>query len=423
MLKQQLLFGRFLRFVLIIAIVFSFSLTSGCIDIPDPKLPQTVQIAVNALEEAITKLGTESSNWQQILQETISKLTDDSQSTVRNEVSNTLNRAIAAAGSNTICVIDSIRDMVKEDLLRIISRLKKKPYDGPEPKLCEVVPPAIDMSLDPNRRNLLEFFGYNLDATSISATLVNSNAKIDVTSYLAKQTHYHITLNLSASGIQLSPNSNKLQLKYKDKVISEVQVLQPQTPLCQTQVREASQEKIKYLPPLRKSDREFDRNGPNVFVSVDWINKSTKIECQIYMRASETNGYDSLAYGEKITTVFTPDPGWKIDQIIGATHTKMFYTDTNDNLDIFDMGSGGPVRKFEIMGDGPGDDIERHTGVTVYFNSLRVVLKQTGNCISPSMVRTLQNQNRISPITTERFDSQLRALPQEVKIPWRGVPR
>src|SRR5215813_10749032 len=45
---------------------------------------------LNALNDAITALQSQSSDWQQVLKDTIGKLTKDAQSTLRSEISNLL---------------------------------------------------------------------------------------------------------------------------------------------------------------------------------------------------------------------------------------------------------------------------------------------------------------------------------------------
>src|SRR5215212_358221 len=49
---------------------------------------------LNTLDDAISTLDNASADWQRVLQDTVSKLTDDAQSTIRNEVTNVMNRGI-----------------------------------------------------------------------------------------------------------------------------------------------------------------------------------------------------------------------------------------------------------------------------------------------------------------------------------------
>jgi hypothetical protein len=45
------------------------------------------------------------------------------------------------------------------------------------------------------------------------------------------------------------------------------------------------------------------------------------------------------------------DPGWRIESISGNTSDTYTYTDTDHENDSFEIGSGGPVKRFVYVGD------------------------------------------------------------------------
>ena len=81
---------------------------NGCVDFQP--LANSIDKAVSVLDDAIFKLDNANADWQKILEDTRDQLTDSAQSTIRNEVSNTLTRAVAATGVEFRCDTDFIRN-------------------------------------------------------------------------------------------------------------------------------------------------------------------------------------------------------------------------------------------------------------------------------------------------------------------------
>ena len=406
--------GVSVTFFVTVALTLS-SFGCGACDIK-PAIEDTTNRTLAVLDDGINSLENASADWQKVLQDMISKLTADAQSTIRNEISNTLHRAIAATGSQVLCIGDIVRNRIRQDLIRIKAKLLGGKLEDPEPWLCEVVPVAVDLSLDPDRRKIVEFFGYDLDTAPIQVTLVNGGGATDVSEQLSRQTHYHMSLNLGGSGVQLSPNSRKLIVKWKGEDQSTIPILQPQTPVCKvTTPPPIPLQNITFVPPHVKGDREFDGNGPNVNVAVELKNLGSRVEAVISMSARETKDDWTSAIGSQRSTIYTPDPGWRVEQIIGDVEDRFNYTDSNQNHDIFQRGSGGPVSSYDFVGDTDGDEAGLRTQVTVHFNRLRVVLRQTQDCVSPIIIAQLQQRQMISTSALNRFQPFLRTLPAELK--------
>src|SRR5206468_9438437 len=102
------------------------------------------------------------------------------------------------AGVETRCTIDFIGNRVRQQLIKLRATLLGTDAPAPEPAICDVVPLVIDMNLSPEKRNVLEFFGYDFDRTAIQVTHVaKSGASTDITSLLTRPSRYVMTLNLS----------------------------------------------------------------------------------------------------------------------------------------------------------------------------------------------------------------------------------
>jgi outer membrane murein-binding lipoprotein Lpp len=110
------------------SMIFVPLLISGCsigdkIDKLTDKVSDVAGDTVATLDNAIDALDRNSASWQAVLQDTTAKLTSDAQSTVRNEVSDVLNRSVAATGDELRCNVDFIGTRVRQALVRIRARL------------------------------------------------------------------------------------------------------------------------------------------------------------------------------------------------------------------------------------------------------------------------------------------------------------
>ncbi len=370
---------------------------------------------VAALDNAIDALDRNSSSWQTVLQETTQKLTADAQSTIRTEISNLLNRSVAATGTELRCNMDFIGSRVRQALVRIRARLLHQPIPPVEPALCHVVPAAVDMALDANRRNKLEFFGYDFDTTPIKVTLQDQSRILDVSSHLDRLTHYHMTLNLGANGVPLSSASNRLTLEWENRPISSIAVIQPATPVCEEKDESVSPRAyLSYTPPHTRGDREYSGNGPEVWANARLINEGTHIDFRLWMKAKETRSDWTTAEGETIISYYPAPSGYRIDRIVaGYAESSAHYVDTDHNEDRQGGGPNGPVKEFVFRGDRSGDDAGSYTGVDVYFNPIKVKLVKVADCAPASAIKSLQIKDLISPTTIKRMQPMMfRLQPQ-----------
>ena len=391
-------------------------LISGC-SIPDKiedltdKVSDVAGDTVAALDGAIDALERNSSSWQAILQGTTQQLTADAQSTIRNEISDLLNRSVAATGTELRCNADFIGARVRQALVRIRARLLHQPIPPVEPALCHVTPAAVDMALDASRRNKLEFFGYDFDTTPIKVTLQDKSRTLDVSPNLDRLTHYHMTLNLGANGVPVSNASNRLTLEWQDRLISSIAVIQPATPVCREKTETYTRSTyLSYTPPHTRGDREYSGNGPEVWATANWINDGTRVNLRLWMKAKETRSDWTTAEGERTESYYTVPSGWRIDSIVGNLESSAHYVDTDHNEDRQGAGPNGPVKEFVFRGDRRGDDAGEHTGVDVSFNPLVVKLVEVANCAPASAVKFLQINDLIAPTTIKRMQPMMLKL-------------
>jgi hypothetical protein len=391
-------------------------LIAGC-SIPDKiedltdKVTDIAGDTVAALDNAIDALDRNSASWQTVLQDTTKQLTADAQSTVRNEVSDLLNRSVAATGTELRCNTDFIGSRVRQALVRIRARLMHQSIPPVEPALCHVVPAAVDMALDASRRNKLEFFGYDFDTTPIKVTLQEKSRTLDVSSSLDRPTHYHMTLNLGANGVPVSSASNRLTLEWEGRSISSIPVIQPVTPVCREKTETYSRSTyLTFNPPHTRGDREYSGNGPEVWATARWINDGTRVSVRLWMKAKETRSDWTTAEGERTEAFYTAPPGWRIDSIVGDMESSAHYVDTDHSDDRQGAGPNGPVKEFVFRGDRRGDDAGEHTGVDVSFNPLVVKLVEVANCAPASAVKSLERRDLIAPTTIKRLQPMMLKL-------------
>src|SRR5580765_2958314 len=356
---------------------------------------------VNTLNDAISALQSQSADWQQVLKDTVSKLTKDAQSTLRSEISNLISRTVAQGGVELRCDADFVRERIREELVRLKAKFLGQPEPVVDPAFCQVVPLAVDRELVPDRLKQIEFYGYNFtQADGLGVFLEGAGGqRTNVTSKLDKPTTYAMTLKFGGNGVQLDNSSARLVLEWGGKQVSSVAVIQPTTPVCISQPQTVPSSTIGPFIPRKigQGDADFDGNGPDVATDVTLTVTPQALTARIHMHAKETKSDWTEAEGWQTYQLFAPAAGWKIEQVEGKTSSSHHYVDgTVDREDSFDMGPGELVRRFVYIGDTGGDEAGTKTGVRVTFNDIHLVLVQTGNCVPDTAIKNLQLKGLLS---------------------------
>lgn len=371
--------------------------------------------ATNALNDAIAALTAESASWQQVLTETRDKLTDEAQKTIRIEVQDLLSRSIATAGGEFRCNTDFIGGRVRQSLEHLRAKLLHQDLPPLEPGLCQVVPPAVEKALVPQRVNQIQYFGFDLKPSPMLAFFLEERggARIPVTQFANVATNYTMTVIFGGNGVQLSDRSDRIVMEFNGKPVSSVAIIQPQTPVCTTRTVTVPLADDSIVPRKTGSgDNDFDGNGPRVSgrVRVDFT--ADGLFTTLAMSARETQSDHTAASGTIRKKVWQPDPGFRIDQVLLAEpESKASYVDNNWAVDSFPGGSGGPVNRFEFIGDKEGSDVGS-AKMTVKYNPIRVVLAETKGCVSPGALAGPGMLTFMAPQTMQRLKlSRLIALP------------
>ncbi|UJP05258.1 MAG: hypothetical protein LZF61_10580 [Nitrosomonas sp.] len=410
------------------------------------KVTETIEDATNkasdiagdtvaTLDEGIDALERNSASWQSVLQQMTKQLTDDAQSTVRNEISALLNRSVAATGTELRCDLDFIGARVHQGLVRIRAHLLNQPLPPLEPALCHVVPPAVDMALDTSRRNKVEIFGYDFDTTPIKVKLHDQSQTKDVSSHLNVLTHYHMMLNLGGNGVPVTKTSHQLTLEWENEPISSIAVIQPATPVCQEKLHTVPPSaKLSFTPPHVQGNKDFSGKGPEVWANARWTHDGKSVKLRLWMKAQQTDPAlpsdpfkltEALkeiqkgltkAEGVREEIYFTAPTGWRIERIEGNTESSAHYIDSDHNEDRQGAGPNGPAKEFVFRGDHKGNDAGSYTGVDVHFNPLVVKLVEVADCAPASAIRSLKDIGQLSTTTIKRLNPTLMKL-QLHKIP------
>lgn len=367
---------------------------------------------VNVLDDAIAALETQSAAWQSILQEAQARLTADAQSTIRNELANLVSRSVAQAGIEFRCNADFIGARVRQHLIRIKAGLLGQPAPPVEPALCQVVPVAVDRALVPGRLTHVEFYGYDFTAAANLAVFLErtGGTRVNVTDKLDRPTHYAMTLKFGPTGVQLDAASNRFVLEWDNRQISTIAVIQPATPVCQSRLVTLPTTRVTFAPPHTRGNADFSGNGPRVTAMVTLVTTAQEFRARVYMRARETEHDWTTAEGMREFPLFVPDPGWRIERVVGNQVSTHSYTDGDHAMDSFDQGSGGPVRRLDFVGDTRGNEAGTRTQVEATFNPLRVELVQTADCVAAGAVRVLQDRGLLSGPARLRLAPFLRDL-------------
>lgn len=378
MLTTHLCWSRAKTFSLGLALLSL--LTFGCGRAIDTVVDTRNQ-TLAALDDAMMGISQESQSWQSTLQNLANKLTDETQTTVKNEVQNLATRTIAATGVEYRCNVDFTANRVLQGLRRVRARFLGQTPDPILPHVCQVVPSGIDLNLPTNRREKVDIFGYDFDEGRTQLFLQNrSGSRREVTASLNRVTHYHYVINLGASGVLFDAQSDRLVVINSGQELSNIPIIQPIAPTCIEEDVTFNPGDVTFMPPHTRGDREFNGNGPNSTATVRIYQVGNQIRADIYMRAVETRSDWTTAEGSNTYVLFTAPSDRQILRIVSTTAATQSYLDNNHTEDFFEMGTGGLVRRFAFVGDTHGDDAGVATRVKVAFNSIRLRVRQTGNC-------------------------------------------
>lgn len=357
---------KYSHIILILICIFFYQ--GACI--PDPSA--TIQ---KWLDDAIAQLSIQSSEWQNIMNQLIGQLDTADEilaQTIRGDVQNLVNRGVAAAGTQVLCIMDIIGDRQRNSLIRIKNNYFGTNDPVPEllPYVCSVVPNYVDLG----DLQTIDYYGYDLDMDCLKLAVLSSGVQRDVTQFINQVTHYNI--NVFPSNLQLTNQDTGLRLSCGSEQLSTIGI-EEEPPEEET----IDLGTITYMPPHTRGDREFNGNGPNVWctASIARITNNTQLRISVYMKAEETKSDWTTATGTFYKTVYTAPSGKDIKQILTVpTSDDIYYTDNDHGADTFYRGSTGLVNQYVFVGDTAGDDAGVATKVDVTFNLVQFLIGPFG---------------------------------------------
>ena len=356
--------------------------------------------ANQTLDQAINDLNGNAANYADIMQEAINKI--DNQE-IKNQLENALdaaNHIVASSGTEIRCSIQFTADYLIKRLNSIKASILGTPIPEVEPEICNVTPSVIDMNRPVNQRNSIAITGYfmNENFRAYQLYLYNLNGSSqNKTSSLSVSSDFKLIINLGNNGITLSDQSQKLVLKWKTFVLTEIPIIQAEPEPCNIRDRT-----LNNLPSLvvypdheicpwnnKKGDLEFNGNGPCTTGHVSLFTRNAGRELWARARVLMWECPDDITkykhdytYGSKTKEIKlrTVDHGWKIKSINVSTFDQFQDIDKHPDR-TYSLAGGGPVLNYLINGDFYGDDLGK-SRVEISFKTIRVTLEEIGACIS-----------------------------------------
>mgnify|MGYP001055918708 CR=1 FL=1 len=351
--------------------VFTILLCFSACDLLDnleDELKNTREETLFILNGGIATIEDESESWQSVLENMQDQLTEDVQSTVRNEVMNLMQTGIAMTGAELRCNADFLKNRAIKGLKAIRDRFLGNEVPIVEPIICQVIPTVINLNENPEDRNLIEFWGYDMEERSLITAFLENNegTRYDISIYVQVQTDYHFTINLANYNAVFLNTFSFVSILFEDKEISAIPIQPIEVFVPDIQDVSGQPLEISYMPPHTNGDREFDGHGPNVTVVANIGYDAVGVYLRVYMKAIETKSDWTTAEGTSPKNYFyTPPFGYHIKQVNGQKDWVVMYTDNDHSDDIHTTSLG----QFIIVGDTGGDDAGVDTQVTIRPNA------------------------------------------------------
>jgi hypothetical protein len=382
--------GAFLSFL---------ALQTGCMQGLAGALQETnqeIRNAVDTFDRAIDALARQSADWQVVLQNLEASMTENVQSTIRVEVTNLLQTGVLASGGEFRCNAEYLRLRTERKLIQIRNRLAETLNDAglrppipllpeipTEPYICSSSPIAVDLSLDPKRRTVLDIHGFDLRSLPITTEVVSLTGRRNVNRALGVISDQRMALDITQSGAALTDRDRRIVFSWANKPQSVIPILSPVTgPTCTTRTQLVTGSPQSFIPPHTRGDKEFAGHGPCVRFWLRILSdpEGSALTANYYMEAFECS--DSFtkprsdyttARGYGSATLFrVTGPG---ERILGhnlESSMSWDYIDTDTSDDVYYFTGAEPAEKLVFKSDTSGDDAGVRTGVTIYFREMRV---------------------------------------------------
>lgn len=352
--------------------------------------------AVATLDQAISRITAISDSWQTVLQDSLKQLTADAQSTVRIELQSLLDHATASAQVGAMCTADFVGRRVVSALEAIKAELLGRQAPTPSPFVCKSTPLAVEFEAwQQSRIPIVELTGFDLK-TPLQVQLVQTTGTSMVPDVLANVSAYQATINLGATGLHLTPQSQRIVVSTTAQPpieLTAINVVQPQPKICKEQDLMVELGSIGFRPGDHlRGDREYNGHGPHITAGITIVPVGSRLNYEVFMSAVETTSdwttVQGSGRGELSISPAVPDDR-RIVSIIGSTVSNVDYVDRNKDDDHVSPTNGGPVSEFVFTGDTDGDDVGRTQLVRATFNRVGLHVVETQNCVAASEAKAL----------------------------------
>jgi len=323
--------------------------------------------AIQSMDYAIATLAQQSANWQVVVANLEKEVTSDIQSTLRNEITDLTRNAVLSTGAEVRCNAEYMRIKIRRELIALRNDMAEtfnatlksnrlRQYQIPmletepeRPFICDIVPSAVDMSMDEERRLKVDIYGFDLRSYPIQVSyrtygrfqahsdgggkdfhkemhsrlerrqperprgsiflrenLVTSSFTLfnpfslfehDVSDALSIISDFHAVLDLTGSGADLPPNVREILLSWDHTIQSEIPILVHEPVMeCRTWDSTFVLQPLTFIPRAVENsvygghpDLEFDGHGPcvdfNLRLRIDPSRK--KLLATVFMDAWE----------------------------------------------------------------------------------------------------------------------------------------
>lgn len=317
--------------------------------------------AIRSMDFAIATLAQQSADWQVVVTNLEKEISKDIQSTIRAEITDLTRNAVLSTGAEVRCNAEFMRIKIRRELIDLRNEMALTlnaalgqeqvpllPLESVRPFICDIVPSAVDMSLDDERRLKVDIYGFDLRSFPIKASYKTygsfkgkePNGRVDFHSVMNKRyltarvepalksilrepvitntfeliepfrlfeydissaisiiSDFHGVLDLTGSGANLPPNVKEILLSWDDRIKCEIPILIHEKVLeCRTWDSTFVLQPLTFIPIAVVNseygghpDTEFDGNGPCVEFQMDLsIDPSRKIlNATVFMDAWE----------------------------------------------------------------------------------------------------------------------------------------
>jgi hypothetical protein len=347
------------------------------------------------VERSITRLDSESDQWQNIARQIAEDVPAEAKSTIRNEVQSLATKTIAQGGVEFRANVDFLAHRVQQGLKRVLALIDGKQIEAPIPYFAQMDPNTFNINLDPSSRASILLTGWDFDSKDkdgkpVGFALVDAENKVlaDIPeSRIGRNTHYQITINVSGPEFvtqiwTLKPKKISAQWKGKigfDGDVSEITVTEWEPKRRKVHAEGSS---ITYTPPHIGGDGDFstDDDYPmhiDVRAETQLVdNKSIQIRVGMHAKEHDDDWTEVAGISEWQNAYIAP-AGWRIDSLIPGPGVSTDHVDINNHAER-DLAKGAAeiARNFHIWGDTDDDEAGTHTRVRVDFQDMDIELEE-----------------------------------------------